>query len=547
MVQPSLWAPLSAARPGEPLLRTWAGERFVPLTWDDWMRAAEATAWSLRQRGVEAGERVGVMFDNSREAAALVLGAWLAGGTVVSLPGPSRAQTAEAYRSFLETVAGENAISTCLVPAAAAALDGLVEGVAFVPHAEVCDFGAPGGRVEWQLPGADDVVFVQYSSGSTADPRGCELTAAAIAAQLAMLAETLEVDPEADQGVSWLPLSHDMGMFGCLLLTYWTGHPLLLSTPERFLRDPWSLGRDASQVSATLGALPAFGLSLLARASVNGEAVDLGFRHLVLGGDRVPASLLRGARAQLARHGMSETAFKPAYGLAEATLAVTMTSSLEPGPAPTLRLDALAAQTGRATEADPQDPRAIELVSNGPPLPGVELHLPAGDLSELHVRSPSLARGYVGDRQGERWTELGFRTGDRALVRAGQLYVDGRIDDVLIVGARNVSAFPAEDRLGEHEQTRKGNVVLVQPGEQQGAVHALVEWKGSLERSALRSWTRDASRIVRESIGVPLAEVAFVEPGSLPKTPSGKVQRHRCRRLLEERTAVRATVSVADA
>ena len=142
------------------------------------------------------------------------------------------------------------------------------------------------GTIEPELPGEDEVIFIQYSSGSTSDPKGCLLTARAIQAQLDLLADGLSVDPSVDQGVMWLPLSHDMGLFGCLLLSFAKGMRLVVSTPERFLKSPATWLADCAEVQATITAVPNFALELAARAGRVSPPRRFPMRKCVIGGER---------------------------------------------------------------------------------------------------------------------------------------------------------------------------------------------------------------------------------------------------------------------
>lgn len=251
------------------------------LTWGDWRKRAERFAAGLQRHGIEPGDTVAALFGNSADSCAAVLGTWLAGARVVSLPLISRGMRVGAYHGQLASVLSECSPG---IVASDSTIVGMLRMVGL--RERVWSFDDLSVDVSPRpQPVADGAVaFVQYSSGSTSRPKGCQLTARAIAAQLSLLEEALDVDPERDHGAVWLPLSHDMGMFGGPLLSYWTRHPVAIGTPQRFVADPWSWVRDSEHFGATLSAMPNFALALLARIGAQRAHPHLRMRHVVVGG-----------------------------------------------------------------------------------------------------------------------------------------------------------------------------------------------------------------------------------------------------------------------
>jgi acyl-CoA synthetase (AMP-forming)/AMP-acid ligase II len=216
-----------------------------------------------------------------------VLGVWLSGATLLSLPLISRGMDAAGYVARLRRILHRAEPVALLCDQRFARL--LEDAELGVPIAafQALDHAQAADPV---LLDADAPVFVQYTSGSTSEPRGCVLSARAIANQLALLEEALEIDREGDTGVVWLPLSHDMGLFGCLGLTYWTGHRLVLSTPERFLTQPGSWFEDCARYGATVSAAPNFALDVATRVASVRMPPPVPMRRLVVGGERVAAA-----------------------------------------------------------------------------------------------------------------------------------------------------------------------------------------------------------------------------------------------------------------
>jgi acyl-CoA synthetase (AMP-forming)/AMP-acid ligase II len=366
------------------------------------------------------------------------------------------------------------------------------------------------------------------------------LTASAVAWQLAALERALDIDPEVDTGVAWLPMAHDMGLFGCVLLTYWTSHRLVLGTPERFLTRPHTWLDDCAHFGATVSAAPGFALGFAARAAARRSPPPLAIRGLVLGGDRIAATMLD--RAATALGGiMPRSALMPAYGLAEVTLAATMTP-IGSGPR-VAAVDPLALSAGEVAVLD--DPRAARIVSAGPPLPGVRVEVGGGGskIGEIRVDSPSLASGYLGTTA-ERFSSEGICTGDLGFMLDGELYVTGRSDDLIPVAGRNVYARDIEAGLDELPGVRTGAVAVVDVASDRGVPRlvAVVEPRdadGDLVRLAHKI---DAAS--RETAGVEIGECVFVPKGRLPKTSSGKIRRFQCREIAAQRDSPYARIVV---
>jgi acyl-CoA synthetase (AMP-forming)/AMP-acid ligase II len=510
-------------------MEVWDGERFVPASWDRTAATAERVAAGLRALGVEKGTRVAAVLTNSFGACTGLLGTWVAGGVPVSLPTPARGMPLDAYAEQLGGLAQQAGARVLLVePEFVAALASAVpDGVAVRSYESL---PAPGA-VEHTPPAGEDVALIQYSSGSTTSPKGCVLSARAIVTHIDLLGSALGIG-KGDRGALWLPLSHDMGLFGALLMGWMRGMELRLGTPQRFLGNARTWMRDCAAWQATFTVTPNFGLRIAARAARRPE--DIGtfpLRACIIGSDRIELSALEDAAAALSRYGLTFETLTPAYGLAEATLAVTTTS---PAAAPhAIEVDAAALRAGEVRE--PADDAPTRLVSCGVPLEGVEVRIDgagAAGVGEICVRSPCLASGYVAapERTATTFRDGELRTGDLGFERDGELYVVGRKDDVITMGGRNVYASELETVLGNEDGVRRGNCVLLELLEGDRS-RLVVLAEPDRERSDYDEIARRLRAVVAERSGLGTREVVFVGRDSLPKTASGKIQRYRARRL----------------
>jgi fatty-acyl-CoA synthase len=535
----ALWAPLQEDRGSSPQLHVWSTSGYRPLTWDDWRAGAEASARGLRRAGIRRGSRVAAVLTNTFEAATTVIGAWLTGATLVSLPTQPRGATLEQYLDLLSRACRTADAELLLLEGQYAdALDAETLGTPVASFESLLD----QGPFDAELPDDDDVVFVQFSSGSTREPRGCMLTARAIAAQLEMLRAQLDMEP-GRRGVSWLPLSHDMGLFGALLLSWTSGGSLALGTPERFLRSPRTWLADCADFQATDTVGPTFALGLATRAALAaGSNRPFPLRELVLGGERIDWGVVTEAVRVLEPCGVTYESIRPAYGLAEATLGVTCKPSGTATHA--LAVDRRALLAGAVDPRPPDHSDLAWIVSCGFPLPGVQVQ--AGSMSEparIQIQSPSLACGYLGGGDdagdGEGTTAGGtfhddaFITEDLGLLHDGELYVLGRTDDVLNVGGRKFHARDVESLLCDVPGVRAGCCVLIDiPGPTGDRPSVVAVAEPDTDTVPAASLAPALKRMVYETAGIRLTECVLVTRGSLPKTPSGKVQRFRCREMV---------------
>lgn len=381
----------------------------------------------------------------------------------------------------------------------------------------------------------DDVAVIQYTSGSTSDPKGVVLRHRTVLAGLRSIAVSAQASPD-DVFIQWVPHFHDMGLFGWLayLLHGATTHTF---SPGGFIRRPGAFLRYFSAQKGTVTCGPDFGYDLML-ADLDDQAVgelDLsGWRLAFNGSEPVSATTVEAFCRRLAPAGLRPSAMFPVYGMAEATLAVTFPPV---GEAPrVLHVDRrLLVNGGEARLVDAGDLEAKPVVAVGRPVDGMRVRLvteagePAADreLAEIQIRGEAVTEGYyrAGEATGALFDAGWLRTGDLAFRHEDRLYVAGRIKDMIIVGGRNFFAQDIEAVVREIDGVyRKRCVAVPDEAEFLTLVAESRQDDGELaERIRLR---------IATELGLSAIRVHLVRPGRLPRTTSGKWQRREVARLI---------------
>jgi acyl-CoA synthetase (AMP-forming)/AMP-acid ligase II len=510
-------------------------ETFVP--WRDVHARAERAAAALAEIGVARGDRVAIVLRTEPAFLDAFFGAWLAGAVPVPLYPPVRLGRIDewiASTARMITVSGARVV---LSSGGTRRLLGGPVGIARPP------LGCRDAETLRKTPAriareADPraLGLVQFSSGSTFDPKPVALTHAALAAEADALVATTR--PEArDVLVSWLPLYHDMGLAGALLGAMSYPGPLVLVPPEHFLARPALWLRAIARHGGTISAAPSFAYAYAADRVHDAELAGLSLRRWRLaldGAEPVSADAARRFAERFARWGFDAAALVPVYGLAEATLAVTFAA---PGrPLAVCKVDPI-----RLARDGVVAPGSREVVSVGTPLPGVAVELrdargrsvPEGRLGRILVRGPSLMREYLGDPAATSAALEGgsLDTGDLGFVSDGELYVHGRAKDVVVVRGANHAPEEFEAALAGVPGLRAGCAVALgfEPGGGSGEeLLVLAERaRGAHPGAALAAAAR---RAVLEATGIAPHTVRILDPGTLPRTSSGKMRRREALR-----------------
>ncbi len=521
------------------------------LTYGDLEIAAKAQAATLLDRGL-AGRTVLMLYPSGLEFPKALLGCQLAGVRGAPVKVPQRRSGLLRLRAVATDAGATTILTTTEVRRQLLAAFGDAPELSGLYW--LCTDTIPDGvalAYSPQVVHPDDIAMLQYTSGSTGTPKGVVVTHR----NFCMNAEDLARRwPVTDGGriVSWLPLFHDMGLLFGIVMPLWSGAPAHLMTPDDFVRRPLRWLEAISDLRGTHTAAPNLAYELCARAAAGApDGLDLSsLRAAISGSEPVRWDTVQRFAAAFAPFGLDRRAISPGYGLAENTLKVSGSRSGDEPRA--LWLSATALADRRVVAADPADPDATSVVSCGPADgltevtivdPGTRTRRPDETIGEIWLSGTCTARGYW-QRPAETAEtfeatiaggdpELRYlRTGDLGFIQAGELFVAGRLKDVIIRFGRNY--YPQD-----LEQTTETCAPGLQPscsaafavdGEGTEDLVIVVEVNGRILRDTPAPELVEAIRsTVRARHGIPVADVVLIRRGTLPRTTSGKVQRRACR------------------
>ena len=392
----------------------------------------------------------------------------------------------------------------------------------------------------------EEIAFLQYTSGSTGDPRGVTLTHANLLSNIHSIIESLDLRPD-DVAISWLPLYHDMGLIGAWFVPLFFGIPLVVMSPLAFLSRPerwlWAIHRHRGTISPA----PNFAYELCVRKIADKDLAGLdlsSWRAALNGAEPVDARTLERFAARFAAYGFRREALLPVYGLAEASLAISVPELGSGYKVDRLERAAFESE-GRALPVAPGHPSMLNFVSAGKPLANVDVRIvgsdgcDAGERVEgrLWFRSPSATSGYYRNPPATRellreggWLD----SGDLAYRAQGELYITGRAKDVIIKAGRNLSPSELEVVAGRVPGVRPGCVVAFGVPDQRSGTERLVVAAEVRNLADARQVARELTCAVDEAIGLPPDQVEILPRQSIPKTSSGKLRRSETRRLFLE-------------
>jgi fatty-acyl-CoA synthase len=523
-------------------------ERF--FSFEELEREAERRAGKLAGLGLQRGDRVALVIADPAEFVLSFLGAAIGGMVPVPIYPRASFKAKNAYEhTVAHIVRAAGAKLLLSTEAAKQVMEEVLElDVGNVKLALLGDLEAatPKPFADASTIRPEDLCFLQFTSGSTSLPKGVMVSHANLVANArAFLGPHGGVDRrDEDVAVGWLPLYHDMGLIGFVLGTIICNIPTVLIPTEAFGRRPNIWLETLHQQKATITFAPNFAYALATKRARDKdiEGLDLSrMRVAGCGAEPINPKVMRDFARRFARCGFPAEALLPAYGMAEATLAITFHPLFTPLITDTVDAEQMKHGEAVTRAPDPTDPLlSVELVCCGRPFPGHEVKIVGEQgqtlgerkVGEIWTRGPSITGGYFGNPEAtaEAWTDGWLHTGDLGYLADGMLYVCGRSKDLIIIRGANFYPQDIEWAVSEIEGVRRDNVVafsVMRDGEETLVVSAE---GASGDAPELR---RAIAAKVAETSGLTVGHVAVVRIGSLPKTSSGKVQRRRTKMLFE--------------
>jgi fatty-acyl-CoA synthase len=523
-----------------------------------WQRTNERANF-LRERGIKKGDRILLALPEPEDFVLSFYGAIAIGAVPVPLYPPQTLARLDSYIANLSRIVEVSeakliVTGTKPLPDLDVDISDAFKSLFSLPSVraeEIAAAPATTAEIDVDLK-ADDLAFLQFTSGSTSSPKGVMVTHGSLEANArAIMFDGLKSDKDRDRGVSWLPLYHDMGLIGFVIAPLFAEVPVVLLNPMTFVRRPSSWLEAIHKYRGTITFAPnfAFRLAVQKTSQKQVEEWDLScMRALGCGAEPIDAGTVRAFMDKFEPAKLSPKAIMPSYGMAEATLAITFADLDEPLTTDMVDPDALL--RGRADKAT--NGHSAEIVSCGRPFPGHRIDivdesgksLPERSIGEIVIEGPSLARGYFGD---EAATKASFRngrlfSGDLGYLADGRLYVCGRSKDLIILRGRNYFPQDIEKIVSEVEGVRASQVaVFTRPREanvQISGDEALVAVAEitEMERGQHDNVRRAIVTAVHQQMGLRVDEVHLLRRGSLPRTSSGKVRRRETRARLEAGT-----------
>jgi len=512
-----------------------------------WAGAGQIAA-GLQGLGLNPGQAVAIMLPSGPDYFQCFMGVLLAGGVPVPMYPPARmAQLQEHLRRSVAIL--DNSQAAILISVAegkrhAQALRALVDTLSHVVSVE--DLAGMGGGFAAAPVKAQDTAFLQYTSGSTGNPKGVVLSHANLLANIRAMGEAVQATPE-DVFVSWLPLYHDMGLIGAWLGSLYHGMPLVLMPPLSFISRPQRWLQAIHRYRGTLSASPNFGYEACLRRLEDKDiqGLDLSsWRCAFNGAEAVIPETVESFIERFKPQGFDPKAMMPVYGLAESSVGLGF-----PPLGRGLLIDHVRrenfSRTGQAIPAEDADHTALRFVSCGLPLPGHQFRvvdetgreLPERRQGRIEFRGPSSTSGYFRNSAATATLFHGdwLDAGDLGYIASGELYVTGRIKDLIIRAGRNIYPQEVEQAVGEIEGIRKGCVAAfggTDPASGTERLIVLAETRRleSARSGSLRAKVHDT---ITELLGEPPDDIVLAAPGAVLKTSSGKIRRAAIRSLYE--------------
>jgi len=518
------------------------------ITYRDLAQSAGRLAGSLQSWGLEPLASVGIMLPTGREFFEAFFGTLLAGGVPVPMYPPMRLSQLEEHLRRQAKILRNSEAALLIVPPEGKALAGLLSGQIETLRgvSTVEDMRKYDGEVRTVERQPDDLAMLQYTSGSTGDPNGVMLTHANLLANIRAMGSAIEATSN-DVFVSWLPLYHDLGLIGAWFGTLYYAVPVVIMSPLRFIVRPeswlWAIHRN----SATLSAAPNFAFEFCVNKIDDNalEGLDLSSLRMVANGaEPVSAETIRRFTERFEPYGFRPEAMAPVYGLAENSVGLAFSRLGEKPIIDRVSRRSLS-QSGMAVPASSEDEYPMSFVSSGIPLPEHEIRIvdrmgrEAAERQQgrLEFKGPSATDGYFRDPEKSRalFHDGWLDSSDLAYIANGNIFITGRVKDIIIKGGRNIYPDEIEQAVGDVEGIRKGCVAAFASADPQSGSERLivVAETRSTDPAAQIQLQQSVAETVTDVLGMPADQVIIAAPHAVPKTSSGKIRRSTTCELFE--------------
>jgi 1-acyl-sn-glycerol-3-phosphate acyltransferase len=519
------------------------------LTYQQLWQGARQVAAGLQQSGVESGDTVAIMLPTGRDYFHSFFGILLSGAVPVPIYPPVRRNQLEDHLHRHSGILNNCVASVLITMPEAKVVARLLKSQVLslreiVTVKDLCS--VPSSYVRPSIS-PDDIAFLQYTSGSTGNPKGVVLTHANLLANIRAMGKAVEATPD-DVFVSWLPLYHDMGLIGAWLGSMYFAMLLVVMSPLSFLSRPerwlWAIHR----YRGTLSASPNFGFEfcLLRLEDEAVEGLDLSsWRQAFNGAEPVSADSIDGFTRRFQPFGFKAETMMPVYGLAESSVGLAFPPLNRKPVVDRIKRDEFSL-SGQAVAAGPGDKSALQFVGCGHALSGHQIRivdsdgkeLPERQQGDLQFRGPSVTSGYYRNPEATRTLFNGdwLDSGDLGYIAGDELFITGRNKDMIIRAGRNVYPPEVEEVVGNIEGIRKGCVVAFAARDRHYSTERLVILAETriTDQARKQALKNQISEISSDLIGLPADEVILAPPHTVLKTSSGKVRRLACRELYEQ-------------
>ncbi len=519
------------------------------ITYAQLLARGREVAYGLLDLDLRHGDAVAIMLPTSADYFYSFIGVLLAGNIPVPIYPPARISQLEDHLRRHCAILNNCQAKVLVTVEQALPLSHLLQAnTPSLKHVvTVSELREDGGQAPIPALRADNLAFLQYTSGSTGNPKGVMLTHGNVIANISAMGTAIQATAE-DVFVSWLPLYHDMGLIGAWFGSLFHGMPLVIMPPTSFLARPqrwlWAIQR----YGGTLSAAPNFAYELCLRriASRDIEGLDLStWRFAFNGAEPVSPTTLTAFCERFGKNGFDAHAMAPVYGLAECAVGLCL-----PPLHRTPRIDCIDREQlmlrGRAIPATEETKESLQFVACGRPLSGHELRivdaagreLPERHEGDVQFRGPSATAGYYNNAAATKalFSSDWLQPGDKAYISQGDIYVTGRRQDIIIRAGRNIYPHELEEAISALPGVRQGRVaVFGSPDPAAGTERLIIVAETRNSRDEARADLISQINATATAIsGNPPDDVVLAPPGTVLRTSSGKIRRSACRELYEQ-------------